>query len=82
MLIQGNFEGVYKRSSKGVSREFQGGFKDMLRKCQVCFKKMFQECFNDVLLYNFVLAWISSQLPEQMEGLFYTYIVSIDNIIL
>ena len=28
---------------------------------------MFQECFNEVLFSDFVVAWISSQLPEQKE---------------
>ena len=43
----------------------------------MCFKKIskkisrvFLECFNEVLLCNFVFAWISSQLPEQKEGFF------------
>ena len=30
---------------------------------------VFQEWFNEVLFCNFVFAWISSQLPEQKEGL-------------
>ena len=30
---------------------------------------MFQECINEVLFCDFVVAWISSQLPEQKEGL-------------
>ena len=30
---------------------------------------MFQECFNEVLFCDFVVAWISSQLPQQKEGL-------------
>ena len=29
-------------------------------------------CFNKVLFSDFVVAWISSQLPKQKEGLFYT----------
>ena len=33
--------------------------------------RVFQECFNEVLFCNFVLAWISSQLPEQKGGLFF-----------
>ena len=32
--------------------------------------RVFQECFNEVLFCNFIVAWISSQLPEQKEGLF------------
>ena len=33
--------------------------------------RVFQEYFNEVLFWNFVVAWISSQLqlPEQKEGL-------------
>ena len=31
---------------------------------------MFQQSFNEVLFCNIVVAWISSQLPEQKEGLF------------
>ena len=37
------------------------------------FKKVsrgFQECFNEVLFRDFVVTRISSQLPEQKEGLF------------
>ena len=44
----------------------------------MCFKKIkkkassvFQRVFNEVLFSNFDLAWISSQLPEQKEGLFF-----------
>ena len=53
--IEGWFNGasrVPKRSWKGVSREFQG-------------------TFIDVLFCNFVVAWISSYLPKQKEGLSY-----------
>ena len=32
---------------------------------------MFQKCFKEVFFCNFVLACISSQLPEQKEGLFF-----------
>ena len=32
--------------------------------------RVFQECFKEVLFCNFVVAWISSQLHEQREGLF------------
>ena len=35
---------------------------------------MFQECYNGVLFCNFVVAWISSQLPEQKEGLFFQFL--------
>ena len=48
---------------------FHGSFKAVSK----MFKKVsrvFQECFNEVLFCNFVLVWISSQLPEQKEGLF------------
>ena len=53
---------VSKRSLKGVSSQFQRHFKEV--------SSVFQECFNVVLLCNFV-AWISSQLPEQKEGLLF-----------
>ena len=32
---------------------------------------MFQDYLNEVLFCNFVIAWISSQLPEQKEGFFF-----------
>ena len=51
---------LFKNSVKYVSRKFR-------KKQQGCF----QECFNGVLLCNFVVAWISLQLPEQKEGLFF-----------
>ena len=69
-MFQGRRRGapsVSKRSSKGVSMDFQGSFTDVLSKLQVCL-----ECVNEVLFYDFVVAWISSQLPEQKEGLFST----------
>ena len=37
---------------------------------------MFQECFNEVWFDEFVVAWISLQLPEQKDGLFYNFIIS------
>ena len=39
---------------------------NLKKKLQVFFQKV----FNEVLFYNFDLACISSQLPEQKEGLF------------
>ena len=49
MVIQGSFRGI-QRSSKGVQREFQGSFKDMLRKfqgCQICVKNFsIKFCFQ------------------------------------
>ena len=33
-------------------------------------KKKFQECFMKILFDDSVVAYISSQLPEQKEGLF------------
>ena len=38
--------------------------------CLKKISKVFLECFNEVLFYDFVVAWISSQLPEQKEGFF------------
>ena len=32
--------------------------------------RVFQECFNEVLFCDFIVAWISSKLPDQDEGLF------------
>ena len=61
---------VSKRSSKGVSREFQDSFKDVLRKFQGCSKKMSSfKGVSRMFQFRFV-AWISSQLPKQKEGLF------------
>ena len=40
--------------------EFLGSFKDVLRKFQMYLKKVSQK----------IVAWISSQLPKQKEGLF------------
>ena len=72
---------VSKRSSKGVKRQLrqvQRCFEEVSKKVLVCFKtiwkkasRVFQECFNEVLFDTFFVAWISSQLPEQKEGLFY-----------
>ena len=56
--------------TKEVSRVFKESVKCVSRKFQVKFSRVFQECFNEVLLCNFVLAWISSQQPEQKEGFF------------
>ena len=63
---------------------FQGSFKDVLVKFQGCIKNVscvfsrklqikFKECFKNILMKfcfcSFVVAWISSQLLEQKEGL-------------
>ena len=75
------FQGIlWCETCKGVSRYikevqtvFQGGFRDVLRKFQGCLKKVSSVCqvnFKNVLFCNFIVAWISSQLPEQKEGLF------------
>ena len=42
-------------------------------KLKGCFKevkRVFEECFKDMLFCNFVVPWQSSQLPQQNEGLF------------
>ena len=50
---------------------FQGCFKEVSKKFQVPkVSKVFQECFNDVLFCDLVVAWILSKLPEQKESLF------------
>ena len=67
--FQENFQGVSKKfhgrgSFKDVSRvfhDFQGCFQSVLRK--------FQESYQGVSK-KFHVAWHSSQLPEQKEGLF------------
>ena len=48
------FKGLFERRSKGISQKVS---------------KVFQKSFDEVLFCNFVVAWISSQLPEQKEGL-------------
>ena len=63
---------MFQGSFKGVSQKFQGCFKEVSRKFQWCFKdvsRVFPECFKGVS-YKLHVAWHSSQLPEQMEGLF------------
>ena len=45
-------------------------FKESIRCVSKKVSRVFHECFNEVLLCNFVVAWISLQLPEQKEGLF------------
>ena len=47
---------------KGESRELQSNLKEV--------KGVFQGSFKAVLFCDFVVTWISSQLPEQKEGLF------------
>ena len=64
---------------KEVQWVFQGSFKDILRKFLGClknvlsvFQKNFKQSFMGVsrMFCNFVIAWISSKLPEQKKGLF------------
>ena len=67
-MLQGRLGGVprdqwsFKLSVKCVSRKFQ-----------LKVSRVFQKCFKEVFFCNFVLACISSQLPEQKEGLFYFF---------
>ena len=73
-------QGYYKRALKVLERKFQsfksaprkvqGCFREVSTICQKCFKEL-RGCFKEVLFSNFVVAWYSSQLPEQKEGLFY-----------
>ena len=77
-MIQGSFK-VSKRSSKGVCRQVQRCFKEVSRAFKEgikCFQENFIKSFKGVsrifkgsFFCNFV-ALISSQLPEQKEGLF------------
>ena len=83
-MIQGYLKGILKKFKgcfKRVSRQFQRIFKESSRvfketvKCVSSkFDKKFQMCFKNFstkfYLRNFVVAWISSQPPEQKEGLF------------
>ena len=66
-MIQGYLKKVqrgFKGNWKTVSKTFEGSFKESF--------SVFQECFNEVLFHKFVVAWLSSQLPEQKEGLLMT----------
>ena len=70
-VFQGSFKRL-KRSLKVVSRKFQGCFmifKGVPRVFQRFLRK-FQENFQGVSK-KFHVAWHSSQLPEQKEGLFF-----------
>ena len=73
--VQETFKGDSRKLQgypKKVQWVFHGSFKAVLKKCQVCSKKIsnnkvprvFQECFNEVLFCDFIVAWILSQLPE------------------
>ena len=77
---------VSEESFKGVSRNFQGCFKDVSRVFHESFNEAevsrifhdFQECFKGVsrkkifsVFKRSFVAWHSSQLPEQKEGLFF-----------
>ena len=62
---------MFQESLKGVSRKFKGCFKEASRMFQGCFQSVsrkFQENFKGVSK-KFHVAWHSSQLPEQKEGL-------------
>ena len=62
------FSWQFQRCFKEVSRVFKDSVKCVSRKFQIKFQEfssMFQWSFC-----NFIVAWISSQLPEQKEGLF------------
>ena len=58
--------------TKEVSRVFKESVNCVSRKFQENVSRVFQEGFKEVLFSNFVFACISSQLPEQKEGLFTT----------
>ena len=58
---------------RGDSRELQGYLKEVsrvLESVKCVSKKMIQECFNEVLFCDFVVAWILSQLPKQKDLFF------------
>ena len=67
--FQGSFKEILWKLQEFLKRKCQ---------CKVCFKriskKKFPECLKNVSIkfyfWNFVGAWISSQRPEQKEGLF------------
>ena len=74
---------MFQETIKGDSREVQGYLKVVHWVFQGIFNALLsvecgsrkfqikvQECFNGVLFWNFLVAWISSQLLEQKEGLF------------
>ena len=73
---------LFQECFYGALRAFQWCFKDVSRKIQgcftevqVCFKevsRVFPECFKGVS-HKLHVAWHSSQLPEQKEGLFLHY---------
>ena len=80
--IEGCFNGVlswFQVFMKEVQRVLQGGFKglkEVSRKFCVVFRKFsrlllreFKGYFIEILFCNFVVAWHSSQLPKQKEGL-------------
>ena len=75
-MIQGYLKAVQrvlKGSLNAVSKRFGGSFKESVSVFQENLKKVskvLQEYFNEVLFDEFVVAWISSQLPEQKEGFF------------
>ena len=66
-------EGCYKAVSK-MFKEVSKAFKESTKCVSIKFQKKYQGCFMNVSMKfyfcNFVLAWISSQLPEQKKGLF------------
>ena len=68
MGIQESLKELSKRSSKGVSSQFRGSFKDVLRKFQGrlkevsnVFKENFQWCFKNVSMKNKILVALKSK---------------------
>ena len=77
------FKGIwkkFKRNFKKVLKVFQGNVKGVSKKFKRCFRKLSRVFQESLRVYcNYVVAWHSSQLPEQKEGLFYqipTFITS------
>ena len=60
-------QGYWKESFKSIPWKFEGCFKEVSTICPMCYKVVLG-CFKEVLFSNFVVAWHSSQLPEQKRA--------------
>ena len=70
--IEGCFNGVLSGSQRCLrnSKNFEKKVSRVFKESGKCVSRKFQ-CFNEVLLCNFLFAWISLQLPKQKEGLLF-----------